>query len=153
MVFSTQNMISPENKQTNKQTNTQTSKQTNKQTKQNNTTVNRTGPPQGFKTTTKTTKTKQTNQLTQPILSNLWARFVVVTSEWLLEGRLQLKDDVTGHKTYLASCDASGVTASSYFIKHIENKEVVMRFHGLGPVGTKALCVPLRVRRSAYLSG
>ena len=77
---------------------------------------------------------------------------VLVMSEWLLEGRLQLQDDVTGHKTYMAACESAGVTASSYFIKHIEDKEVVMRFHGLGPIGAKALCKPLKVSMCTYQS-
>ena len=64
MVFSTQNMISPKNKQTNKQTH----EQTNKQTKQNKTTVNRTGPPQGFKSKQNKEKQNETNNLTQPIV-------------------------------------------------------------------------------------
>ncbi|XP_067681815.1 leucine-rich repeat-containing protein 74A-like [Haliotis asinina] len=64
--------------------------------------------------------------------------------KWLNADQLRLKDDLTGERRYTAACDAMGVTPATYFVKHITDQEVHMRFHGLGPRGAKAMCVPLR---------
>ncbi|KAL8564559.1 hypothetical protein ACOMHN_003317 [Nucella lapillus] len=64
--------------------------------------------------------------------------------QWLLDGRVSVHKDKTGRKTYEAACDNIGVTPASCFVRRIDNREVAMKFRGLGPVGTKALCVPLK---------
>ncbi|RUS85265.1 hypothetical protein EGW08_006966 [Elysia chlorotica] len=64
--------------------------------------------------------------------------------QWLLEDRNQISNDFTGEKTYLAACESKGVTPVSYFIRHIEDSEVVLRFRGLGPTGTQALSRTLK---------
>nr|KAG5710729.1 hypothetical protein BaRGS_035131 [Batillaria attramentaria] len=64
--------------------------------------------------------------------------------QWLLEGRVQLQNDLSGERTYNAACETVGVTAASYFVRHMHDREVVMRFHGLGPLGVKAMCAPLK---------
>ncbi|GFR97362.1 leucine-rich repeat-containing 74A [Elysia marginata] len=64
--------------------------------------------------------------------------------QWLLEDRNQITNDFTGEKTYLAACEYKGVTPVTYFIRHIEDSEVVLRFRGLGPTGCQALSRPLK---------
>lgn len=41
----------------------------------------------------------------------------------------------------------------SYFVKHIQDKKFEMKYHGLGPLGAKAIALPLRVCTDfSYLS-
>ncbi|XP_076442752.1 uncharacterized protein LOC143281427 [Babylonia areolata] len=68
--------------------------------------------------------------------------------EWLSEGRVKVQNDMTGRKRYQAACETIGVTPASYFVQRMEDREVVMKFRGLGPVGTKALCVPLKTNNT-----
>ena len=53
--------------------------------------------------------------------------------------------DATGKIIYLSACQAIGVTPVSYFIKHIQEKEIRLRHHSLGPKGTKAIAIALVV--------
>ena len=47
---------------------------------------------------------------------------------------------------YRKVCLHFGVTPASYYLRHINDTELVMKHQGLGPKGTKALTVPLQVR-------
>ncbi|KAK6182160.1 hypothetical protein SNE40_009904 [Patella caerulea] len=51
--------------------------------------------------------------------------------------------DTTGKNKYLKVCKDLGVSPVSYFLKHIQDREMVMKFHGLGKDNTKAICIPL----------
>ena len=75
------------------------------------------------------------------------------STEWLQDDRNQINNDFTGERTYLAACEYKGVTPVTYFIRHIEDTEVVLRFRGLGPMGAQALSVPLKVRTPICICG
>lgn len=64
--------------------------------------------------------------------------------QWLMEDRNQVQNDFTGEKSYIHACEGQGVTPVTYFIQHIEDTEVKLKFRGLGPQGAKALGVPLK---------
>ena len=59
--------------------------------------------------------------------------------------------DPTGRTFYVKVCEKLGVVPVSYFARHITDPEITMRFHGLGPHGTRAIARVLRVSRSACL--
>jgi hypothetical protein len=46
---------------------------------------------------------------------------------------------------YVETCHVMGVVPVSYFIRHMNDTELVMKHHGLGPQGAKAIAVPLCV--------
>lgn len=54
--------------------------------------------------------------------------------------------DATGIQDYILECNKSGVIPVSYFQRHCHDKAFVMRNHGLGPLGAKAIAKPLEVR-------
>ena len=54
--------------------------------------------------------------------------------------------DPTGRTFYGKVCEKLGVVPVSYFARHITDPEIIMRFHGLGPHGTRAIARVLRVR-------
>ncbi|KAM4808664.1 leucine-rich repeat-containing protein 74B [Rhinophrynus dorsalis] len=51
--------------------------------------------------------------------------------------------DPTGKARYLSACQFYGVVPVSYFLRHMQDSELVMRHHGLGSQATKALAVSL----------
>jgi len=51
--------------------------------------------------------------------------------------------DTTGKTTYKDACRQFGVIPVSYFLRHMQDTELIMRHHGLGPAGTKAIAVSL----------
>ena len=53
--------------------------------------------------------------------------------------------DTTGRTQYASACDRLGIVPVSYFSRHITDQEIVMRYHGLGPLGAKAIAKVLRV--------
>ena len=53
--------------------------------------------------------------------------------------------DATGIKDYVVECNRLGVIPVSYFQRHCHDKAFVMRHHGLGPLGAKAIAKPLEV--------
>ena len=53
--------------------------------------------------------------------------------------------DETGIKDYIVECNRLGVIPVSYFQRHCHDKAFVMRHHGLGPLGAKAISKPLEV--------
>ncbi|XP_064622535.1 leucine-rich repeat-containing protein 74A-like, partial [Lineus longissimus] len=57
------------------------------------------------------------------------------------EGKLNF--DVTGKNIYLETCNEMGVVPASYFIRHMNDTTLVMKHHGLGAHGAKAIAVPL----------
>ncbi|KAI0212756.1 hypothetical protein LSAT2_002306 [Lamellibrachia satsuma] len=52
--------------------------------------------------------------------------------------------DTSGRTAYREVCERLGVVPVSYFTRHISDQEMTMRYHGLGPVGTKAIAKVLR---------
>ncbi|XP_060085740.1 leucine-rich repeat-containing protein 74B-like [Ylistrum balloti] len=67
--------------------------------------------------------------------------------EWIHEEEIQLEKDQTGERKYIHMCNETGVIPVSYFLKHIEDKEFRMRFHGLGPLGAKAIAYPMKTNK------
>lgn len=63
--------------------------------------------------------------------------------KWLYPERFDL--DLTGEARYVKVCEEMGISPTSYFIKHIQDRELKMKFHGLGPQRMKALAVPLQM--------
>ncbi|PVD26454.1 hypothetical protein C0Q70_14131 [Pomacea canaliculata] len=47
-------------------------------------------------------------------------------------------------ETYLAACRLAGVIPVSCFVKHLHDKDLVVRFRNLGPSEVKAMCDPLK---------
>jgi len=71
-------------------------------------------------------------------------QFFLLT-EWINEEQKELQNDITGDKKYIHICNETGVIPVSYFLRHLEEKEFTMKFHGLGPLGAKAISFPLKV--------
>jgi len=46
---------------------------------------------------------------------------------------------------YLRKCDEMGIQPATFYIKHMSDSELVMKFHGLGPHGMKAMADSLEV--------
>ncbi|XP_068750349.1 leucine-rich repeat-containing protein 74B-like [Montipora capricornis] len=51
--------------------------------------------------------------------------------------------DVTGRATYLQACRDSGVIPVSYFHRNMQQPEIDIKHHGLGPMGAKAIAIAL----------
>ena len=43
-------------------------------------------------------------------------------------------------------CDDMGIHPVSYIVNNLEQKELKLRFHGLGPLSIKAISIPLEVK-------
>lgn len=41
--------------------------------------------------------------------------------------------DPTGQTSYMEACEMLQVLPASYFLRHMQNKELSMMYHGLGP--------------------
>ncbi|XP_045162889.1 leucine-rich repeat-containing protein 74A-like [Mercenaria mercenaria] len=63
--------------------------------------------------------------------------------KWLYPERFDI--DLTGKAKYVKTCEDMGISPTTYFIKHIQDRELKMKFHGLGPQRMKALAVPLQM--------
>ena len=61
-------------------------------------------------------------------------------------------NDPTGRTTYIKTCENLGVVPVSYFTRHITDPEIVMRYHGLGPQGARAMSRVLRVSTNFVLT-
>ncbi|XP_028680833.1 leucine-rich repeat-containing protein 74B [Erpetoichthys calabaricus] len=61
----------------------------------------------------------------------------------LESGETRTAYDPSGRTMYLEACKVYGVVPASYFLLHIQDPELNMMHHGLGPQGAKALAVPL----------
>ena len=57
------------------------------------------------------------------------------------------KYEHTGTAEYIRECNEIGVIPVTYFLRHIQDSAFVMRFHGLGPLGARAIAKPLQVIR------
>lgn len=53
--------------------------------------------------------------------------------------------DTTGKSNYLKICQQYGLVPISYFVRHITDNEITMRYHGLSPTAAKAIALVLRV--------
>lgn len=53
--------------------------------------------------------------------------------------------DTTGRSRYLQACEEIGVQPATYFLKHMSDTHLVMKFHGLGPDGMRALAESLKL--------
>lgn len=53
--------------------------------------------------------------------------------------------DVTGRVTYLQACRDSGVIPVSYFHRNLQQADIDIKHHGLGPMGAKAIAIALVV--------
>ena len=53
--------------------------------------------------------------------------------------------DLTGKRLYFSACALSGVIPMSYFVRHIQDKKLILRHHGLGAKGVKAIAIVLVV--------
>ncbi|XP_071162438.1 leucine-rich repeat-containing protein 74A-like [Mytilus edulis] len=67
--------------------------------------------------------------------------------DWLHAEKILIEEDKTGERKYIDICNKTGVIPVSYFVRHIQNKEFEMKYHGLGPLGAKAIALPLRSNR------
>ena len=65
------------------------------------------------------------------------------STEWLYPERFDI--DLTGKAKYVKVCEDMGISPTTYFIKHIQDRELKMKFHGLGPQRMRALSIPLQV--------
>lgn len=53
-----------------------------------------------------------------------------------------------GHvNNYMNACKLLGIMPVTYLARHINDKELVMKSHPLGPAGTRAVCIALVVRQ------
>ena len=52
---------------------------------------------------------------------------------------------MTGRTTYLQACRDAGVIPVSYFHRNMQQAEVDIKHHGLGPLGAKAIAIALVV--------
>ena len=59
-------------------------------------------------------------------------------------------NDPTGRNTYIKTCENLGVVPVSYFTRHITDPEIVMRYHGLGNQGARAMARVLRVNSRSF---
>ncbi|XP_072030834.1 uncharacterized protein [Amphiura filiformis] len=51
--------------------------------------------------------------------------------------------DATGKNVYMQACKEAGVVPVSHILRHITTNKIIMKHHGLGPAGAKAIAVPL----------
>ena len=59
--------------------------------------------------------------------------------------------DVTGRATYLQACRDSGVIPVSYFHRNLQQADIDIKHHGLGPMGAKAIAIALVVGQPCAL--
>lgn len=57
-----------------------------------------------------------------------------------------------GIRDYIYECSKTGVIPVSYFMRHVKDEKLVMRYRGLGPLGAKAIARPLEVNMPSLLS-
>lgn len=71
----------------------------------------------------------------------------MIYCEFPLINNLEVREDydATGRTTYKEACRLNGVIPVSYFLRHIADTELVMKHHGLGPAGSKAISIALVV--------
>ncbi|XP_053392658.1 leucine-rich repeat-containing protein 74B-like [Mercenaria mercenaria] len=64
--------------------------------------------------------------------------------EWIAEDTNELKEDASEEKKYIHMCNQTGEIPISYFLRHLKDTKFRMRYHGLGPMGAKAISMPLK---------
>ncbi|KAL5008535.1 hypothetical protein ScPMuIL_014116 [Solemya velum] len=64
--------------------------------------------------------------------------------EWLNRDKLGLIEDTVGDKTYIDECNKTGVIPASFFVRQLKDEKCTLRYYGLGPLGAKAISVPLK---------
>ena len=52
---------------------------------------------------------------------------------------------MTGRATYLQACRDSGVIPVSFFHRNLQQADIDIKHHGLGPMGAKAIAIALVV--------
>ena len=57
----------------------------------------------------------------------------------------EVGEENPGETLYVKMCEAYHVVPVSYFLRNMGNRTLRMKYHGLGPKGTKAIAVPLQV--------
>ena len=81
-------------------------------------------------------------------------RFGDCVAEWLYPERYDR--DTTGLNRYMRACSQFEVKPVRYFIQHMQDEQLCLKHHGLGPTAMKALSIPLEVsehRPLTILSG
>ncbi len=53
--------------------------------------------------------------------------------------------DHSGRAVYMECCKSHNVIPASYFLRHMQDAELEMKHHGLGPHGVKPIAVALVV--------
>ncbi|KAH9496164.1 hypothetical protein Btru_012183 [Bulinus truncatus] len=53
--------------------------------------------------------------------------------------------DITGHRRYIQACKDNGVQPIRYFLEHMQEDRLSLKFQGLGPDAMKALAAPLEI--------
>ncbi|KAK6176184.1 hypothetical protein SNE40_014514 [Patella caerulea] len=53
--------------------------------------------------------------------------------------------DVTGRQLYITACKHLAIVPVSYFLQHMQEPTLVMKYHGLGPLGIKAVALALQI--------
>ena len=59
--------------------------------------------------------------------------------------------DPSGRAQYDKICERMGIVPVSYFMRHILDNEITMRWHGLGAGPAKAIALVLRVCFEKYI--
>ena len=59
--------------------------------------------------------------------------------------------DVSGKKVYLKACEIMGIIPASYFVRNIQEPQIIMPHHGIGGKGAKAIAVALVVSAARML--
>nr|KAI8735300.1 leucine-rich repeat-containing protein 74A-like [Biomphalaria glabrata] len=53
--------------------------------------------------------------------------------------------DITGHRRYIQACQEFGVQPIRYFLEHMQDDSLSLKYQGLGPDAMKALAAPLEI--------
>ncbi len=77
------------------------------------------------------------------VCQSVYKMLVLIPSDTPSRPRQQY--DPTGIKDYIRQCNNLGIIPVSYFKRHVNDRKFVMRSHGLGPLGAKAIAKPLMV--------
>ena len=70
---------------------------------------------------------------------------LIITQTCLIVLASKEEYDTTGKTTYKEACKQCGVIPVSYFLRHMQDTELIMRHHGLGAAGAKAIAISLVV--------
>ena len=76
---------------------------------------------------------------------NCTVNIVSIISEWIAEDNNILDEKAPQDTKYIHICNQTGTIPASYFLRHKQDTHFRMRYHGLGPLGAKAIALPLKV--------